>query len=186
MAIKFLTQADGKGWILVKRSRDNKQVQLPHYLKVNYLKTQNNRDYFISYEGLDFKDTEFSVTRKSDGSSYLVEGKHLPSAKVIFNPRTTHLWYGEGSYEVGPVWAVYVEYGDRYLAETPYARCWFRIRQGGANNLNTRYLHCGDRSDGCITVRDFPYWTKIYNYLFNHRKGDGLSVGTITFNRYYD
>jgi hypothetical protein len=30
------------------------------------------------------------------------------------------------------------------------------------------------------------YLNKIYNYLFNHRKGDGLSVGTITFNRYYD
>ncbi|MBW4616140.1 MAG: hypothetical protein KME21_23275 [Desmonostoc vinosum HA7617-LM4] len=206
MAVKFLTQADGKGWTLVKRSRDNQQVQLPHYLKVNYLRMENNRDYFIPYESLDHKDTEFSVTRKSDGSSYLVDGQHLPSATVIFNPKTTHLWYGTGSYQVGPIWAVFtpnpdlpdgtydleipdyphVEFGDAYLAQTPYARCWFRIRKGGANTLDTRFLHTGSVSDGCVTVKDVPYWTKIYNYLFNHRKGDGLSVGTIIFNRYYD
>lgn len=207
MAIKFLTQADGYGWTQVVRSRDQKLASLPHYLKVNFLRTSNNRDYFIPYEGLDFKDIEFSVVRKSDGSSYLVDGKHLQSAKVIFNPLTNHLWYGEGSYQVGPIYAIFtanpdlpdgtydleipdydhVEYTSaETLAVTPYGRCWFRIRQGGANKISTRYLHGGSRSDGCVTVKDLPYWTKIYNYLFNHRKGDNISVGTITFNRNYD
>jgi hypothetical protein len=206
VAIKFLTQADGYGWTMVVRSRDQKLVSLPHYLKVNYLRTANNRDYFIPYEGLSFKDTEFNVARKADGSSYLVDGKHLPAAKVIFNPRTTHLWYGEDSYQIGPVWAIFtprpdladgtydleipdyphVEFGDKYLSQTPYARCWFRILKGGANNIDTRYLHPGQISDGCVTVKDLPYWTKLYNYLFNHRKGDSLSVGTITFDRNYD
>jgi hypothetical protein len=206
MPVKFLTQADGKGWILCQRSRDNQLENLPHYLKVNYLETISNRDYFIPYEALDRKDRKYSVARKSDGSSYLVDGQHLSSATVVFNPKTNHLWYGTGSYQVGPVWTVFtpnpdlpdgtydleipdyphVEFGDKYLSQTPYTRCWFRIRKGGANTLDTRFLHCGDASDGCVTVRDIPYWTKIYNYLFNHRKGDSFSVGTITLNRYYD
>jgi hypothetical protein len=175
-------------------------------LKVNYLRTTNNRDYFIPYESLDHKDTEFSVTRKSDGTSYLVDGQLLPSATVTFNPRTSHVWYGSGSYQVGPIWAViqndplpdgtydlelpdypHRDYGQPYLPESPYALVWFRIRPDGVKNtLNTRYLHTGSRSNGCVTVKDVPYWTKFYNYLFNHRKGDNLSVGTITINSYYD
>jgi hypothetical protein len=206
MPVKYLTQENGKGWTQCLRSRDGNWFNLPHYLKVNYLRTANKRDYFIPYEST-YANSEFSAARNpKDGSSYLVDGQHLPAARVVFNPRTNHLWYGEGSYEVGPVYAVFtpnpdlpdgtwdleipdydhVEYGTPYLSGTPYALVWFRIRQGGSNTLSTRYLHPGNRSDGCVTVKDLPYWTKIYNYLFNHRKGDGMSVGTITFNRYYD
>jgi hypothetical protein len=94
---------------------------------------------------LDFKDKGFNVTRKPDGSSYLVDGTHLPAATVIYNPKTTHLWYGTGSNQVGPVWAVFAPNPDLpdgtydleipdaphaggagYLSDSSYALCWFR------------------------------------------------------------
>jgi hypothetical protein len=54
MAVKYITQADGKGWIKVKRDTTGAEVSLPHYLKVNYIKTDNGRDYFIPYVRIGF------------------------------------------------------------------------------------------------------------------------------------
>jgi hypothetical protein len=181
MAVKFLTQPSNPappGWIDVIRTRDGQRLPLPHYLKVNYLRTTNNRDYFIPYEHKDHRNTEFSVTRKPDGSSCLVDGQHLPSAVVTFNPRSQLVYYGSGTYESLPISVIhndqdypilpdgtydleipdYPQFGDRYLSQTPYARCWFRIRPDGVKNKYTdRYLHPGTITKGCVTGQSEVY-----------------------------
>jgi hypothetical protein len=185
------------------------RIAFPGYLKVNYLgiKVLNGkqRDYFIPYEGK-WKDRELSVTRKSNGGPYLVTGNIVGAARIVVNPVKANLWYGAGSDQVGPVFAqidtgnpipdgvyefsvpdeAHRDYGTRYLADTPYALVWYPIPfdKNRDGKDDARYLHCGSVSAGCITVRDFNYWTKLYNYLYNRRLRDGV-VGTITVDSRY-
>jgi hypothetical protein len=220
--IRYLPEDGGQGFIDVLKTSEMSNpetkgiVAFPGYLKVNDLgiKVLNGkkRDYFIPYEGI-HKDREMSVTRKSDGGSYLVTGYILGPAKIIFNPVKANLWYGEGSARVGPIFAQgstiqgvaplrdgvyelsvpdephldprYPNY-QRYLAQSSYARVWYPIPadQNRDGIDDERFLHCGDASAGCVTVRDVPQWTGIYKYLYNRRLRDGV-IGTITVNSSY-
>jgi hypothetical protein len=221
--IRYLPEIDGSGFItVVKTSEMSNSEQgktaFPGYLKVNYLGIKilngKQRDYFIPYEGK-HKDREMSITRKSDGGSYLVTGNILGPAKIIFNPVKANLWYGEGSTRVGPIFAqgssplvigstplrdgvyelsvpdephlnpIWPNY-YRYLEQSSYARVWYPIPadQNRDGVPDERFLHCGDVSGGCVTVRDVPQWTAIYKYLYNRRSRDGV-IGTITVNSNY-
>jgi hypothetical protein len=76
--------------------------------------------------------------------------------------------------------------GSTYLGQTPYAIVWYPIpfdknRDGKDDG---RFLHCGSQSLGCVTVKDFSYWTKLYQYLYNRRLRDGV-VGTIKIDSQY-
>ena len=209
--IRYLPENGGQGFIDVIRTTDSKKIAFPGYLKVNYLgiKVLNGkqRDYFIPYEGI-YKNREMSVTRKSDGGSYLVTGNILGSAKIIFNPVKANLWYGEGSSRVGPIFTqgstiqgiaplkdgVYElsvpdephNDGDPYLSQSSYARLWYPIPadQDRDGRDDERFLHCGRESAGCVTVRDVPQWTGIYRYLYNRRLRDGI-IGTLTVDSRY-
>jgi hypothetical protein len=216
--IRYLPENGGQGFIDVIQTSEMSNPQggrkaFPGYLKVNYLgiKVLNGkqRDYFIPYEGK-YKDREMSVTRKSDGGSYLVTGNILPAAKVIFNPVKANLWYGEGTSRVGPIFAqgsspnipgstslrdgVYEisvpdephNWGDPYMSESSYARLWYPIPidQDRDGKNDDRFIHCGENSGGCVTVRDVPQWTGIGKYLYNRRLRDGV-IGTITVNSSY-
>jgi hypothetical protein len=204
--VRYLTAASKEGWTDAIRTRDQARIVLPGYVKVNYLKTAtvNNvqRDFFIPFEGL-HKNTECSVRRKDDGSTYLVNGFIPGEAVIIVNPTKAHLWYGTGSSRVGPIFTQidtenpipegtyefgipdepHRKYGDQYLNDTQYANVWYPIPfdKDKDGKDDERYLHCGRISDGCVTVRDFNAWTKLYNYLYNRRRKDGI-VGTITIN----
>jgi N-acetylmuramoyl-L-alanine amidase len=185
MATKNIKNADGKGWLIVKYSSDGSTYPaLPQYLRVNYLKTVNDRDYFTVLEGR-AKDREASVVK-----GYLADGDPTGGAGTIkFDPKAEKLWYGG----LGPVRAITsstkpvpagthdIELPDEphdkgipYESKSIYAKTWFRIGHTG-----DRYLHTGAGSDGCITVTEIEKWTDIYNYLIKRRKGDGLSVGTV-------
>ena len=63
--------------------------------------------------------------------------------------------------------------GSGYLGSAKYARTWFRV-----GNKGDRYLHCGQVSLGCITVKDVGSWDKIYEHLIKSRKNN-QSVGVI-------
>jgi hypothetical protein len=92
--IRYLPEQGGQGFVDVRVTTTGAIIALPGYLKLNYLgiKVLNGqqRDYFIPYEGK-WKDRELSVTRKSDGGSYLVTGNILGAAKIIFNPVKANL-----------------------------------------------------------------------------------------------
>jgi hypothetical protein len=220
--IRYLPEDGGQGFIDVIQTSEIQnpitqgRIAFPGYLKVNYLgiKVLNGkqRDYFIPYEGK-WKNRELSVTRKSDGGSYLVTGYILGPAQIIFNPVKANVWYGEGSARVGPIFAQGSGFGNsaplrdgvyelsvpdephlypedsnynRYLTQSSYARVWYPIpadqNQDGTDDQ--RFLHCGDASAGCVTVRDVPQWTGIYKYLYNRRLRDGV-IGTVTVDSSY-
>ena len=60
------------------------------------------------------------------------------------------------------------------MADSRYAKTWFRIGHSG-----DRYLHPGERSAGCITVKDTKRWTEIYRHLIISRKHDSRSIGVV-------
>jgi hypothetical protein len=199
--IRYLPEQDDQGFVDVIVISTGARIALPGYLKVNYIRTTNNRDYFIPYEGK-WKNQELSITRKpDDGGSYLVKGRILNAARIVVNPKTARLWYGAVGSQVGPIFAqidpenplpdgeyklsvpdeAHRDFGEQYLDRTQYAMVWYPVI---ADALN-RYLHCGRVSEGCITVRDIEQWTKIYRYLYNHRLSDDV-VGIITINSQYE
>jgi hypothetical protein len=73
-----------------------------------------------------------------------------------------------------------------YLAQSSYARVWYPIPadQDRDGKDDERFLHCGNVSAGCVTVRDVPQWTGLYRYLYNRRLRDGV-IGTVTVNSSY-
>ncbi len=189
--IKYVTDADGKGWLVVRWSEDNSTVPaIPQYLRLEYLRTANAREYFKVLEGLR-AGKEASVRLKDNGQSYLVDGDpQLPAGTVTFNRRTGEFWYGSsgpissttddqnptplGTFDLEIPDEVHV-LGEGYLTESRFATTWFRIDHQG-----DRFLHPGRISAGCVTITDIPLWTDIYNYLIQRRRGDGRSVATIT------
>lgn len=186
---KHVTNADGKGWLIVKWSDGSTVPALPQFLLVDSIKTEGGRDYFKVLEGPRLG-KEASVKRKSDGGSYLGTGNPTESAATVkFNRTTGQLWYGDS----GPIKATTQagnpaplglhdieipdevhRMGEPYQIDSPFATTWFRVGHAG-----DRYLHPGRVSAGCVTVTDTKKWTDVYNCLIKRRKGDNKSVGTI-------
>jgi hypothetical protein len=85
MAILFTMSPDSVGWLVVRyEDNDSTYPPLPQYTKVELIKTQNDRDYFKILEGKNIN-RKASVTRQSNGSSYLAKSSHDPSGKVYYN-----------------------------------------------------------------------------------------------------
>lgn len=190
MAIRWVTNADGKGWLIVRYPDASTYPPLPQYLRVSDVKTEQRRDWFTIVEGRN-NGKMASVSLKTDGSSYLssVPAPLTRAAHVKFDLNTGRLWYGDS----GPVWATTMEtnpvpvgvhdleipyeahdLGARYESRSIFAKTWFRIGHSG-----DRFLHPGRISAGCATVTDVSAWTSIYEYLIKSRKSDGLSVGVL-------
>lgn len=53
---------------------------------------------------------------------------------------------------------------------------WFPILYGD----NSRYVHVGNVSDGCVTVASLDKWTAICEALLKHRSKDGKLVAKLT------
>jgi hypothetical protein len=56
-----------------------------------------------------------------------------------------------------------------------YDQVWFPIEYGN----NSRYVHVGNVSEGCVTVVDLAKWADIHEALISHRSPDGKSVGKL-------
>jgi len=57
-----------------------------------------------------------------------------------------------------------------------FDQVWFPIRFGD----NSRYVHVGNVSDGCVTVLDLARWNDVHEALISHRGSDGASVAQLT------
>ncbi|OAD19244.1 hypothetical protein THIOM_005136 [Candidatus Thiomargarita nelsonii] len=201
MAIKYVINTDKHGWLIVRHKNGSTYPPLPKYLKVDLFRPkggrEKGRDYFRILEGR-YKGKIASV-RRNGTQSYLGSAIHKGPAKIHFDIAKKQLWFGEKSYWIfwsqpevtaetfteprNPIpkgtYDIEIPYenhslGGRYLGKSLFATTWFRIGHSG-----DRFLHPGNISAGCVTVKDIGEWTKIYNYLINSRKGDSLSVGTI-------
>jgi hypothetical protein len=56
-----------------------------------------------------------------------------------------------------------------------YDQVWFPIRYGD----NSRFVHVGNLSEGCVTVLDLARWPDIHEALISHRSRDGTSVAQL-------
>jgi hypothetical protein len=56
-----------------------------------------------------------------------------------------------------------------------FDQVWFPIRYGD----NSRFVHVGNLSEGCVTVLDLARWPDIHEALIGHRSRDGMSVAQL-------
>jgi hypothetical protein len=190
MAVRYVSNADGKGWLKVKWDSDGSLFPpLPYYLKVDHQGVAANRDRFVVSEGL-MTGKSATVALKPDGTSYLVNGNPPTTgpARVKFDRTTGKVTWSGG----GPISAIAVQAplpagtydlelpyeahpgGAGYEDQSIYAKTWFRIGHSGDH-----FLHPGAHSLGCVTVTEVQKWTGLYDYLIKSRAGDGQNVGTI-------
>lgn len=190
MAVKFITNPDNSGWLLVRIG--DLRVSLPRYLKVDHHATRNGRDYFRILEGA-YQNQQASVAHKPDGGSYLGRGRHLNAGQIKFNRSTNQLWYGNtgtvhtitdsgnpiplGTHNLGIPDSPHAG-GISYASRSSFTTVWFPIRKSRVNTSLDRYLHPGNLSAGCVTVKDVETWSAIYGYLVDRRK-DSKDVGTL-------
>jgi hypothetical protein len=63
---------------------------------------------------------------------------------------------------------------SRHLKELIY-QVWFPI----AYKDNSRFVHIGNVSDGCVTVLDMNHWAAIHEAIISHRSLDGSKVARL-------
>lgn len=179
-----------KGFLDVKND-NGQRYPLSYNAEVDYKEKRGGREYFTAQEW-PHRGEKSSVK----GEGRFITGAYNGPAKVEFWKSRKLLKFGNGikvkaySVESSPIATGKHElmlpdyphpYG--YLEDSEFSYAWFRI---GENE--TRYLHIGSITAGCITIganetgapEDRKKWSDIYKYLINCRAGDNRSVGTIT------
>ena len=167
-------------WLLVQLD-GGERVSLPYGLMVDYLGAASGRETFTILEGV-HKGKGASVKQKSATESYLTAAlHHLPAGTIRFDVKSQRLKFDNpgpfnafsgagpgvengrsvtytpvpaGSYPLAipayPSAQTRAEYGQW----TKFHQSWFRI---GLDLGGSRFLHAGEISDGCVTVRQFIY-----------------------------
>jgi hypothetical protein len=64
---------------------------------------------------------------------------------------------------------------SRHLKELIYDQVWFPIEYKD----NSRFVHIGNVSDGCVTVLDMNHWAAIHEAIISHRSLDGSKVARL-------
>lgn len=161
-------------------------VTIPQFTNVK-LERSLSRDDFEILEGF-YKGKHASVKSKSGGGSYITKTSpsYKSGASLIFNRKEEKLKVpGIGEFNAFSKWTPIslgthdIEFPDApHTSNSAYAsaklyRVWFRLGHSG-----DRYLHCGLRTAGCITVLDIDHWDKMCDYLLLCRK-DSRNVGTV-------
>ncbi|MCV6628519.1 MAG: hypothetical protein OIF50_01530 [Flavobacteriaceae bacterium] len=191
----YIEKLGGNGWLQVKLD-DGFIWPLPEFLKVQVTKS-GEREFFEILEGR-LMGKKASVKKKGwsfsdwDGSYFESDIRrgfpHKAAAQMKFYLKSEKLeitGLGEYHAETKPtnpppvgLHDIEIPYephslGATYTGQAKYAKTWFRVGHTG-----DRFLHCGDISEGCITVKDIDKWDEIYLYLIVARKGFE-SVGTV-------
>jgi len=84
-----------------------------------------------------------------------------------------------GQYEVlvpdGPHNSNMTHYYRKTYQDLIYDQVWFPIKYKD----NSRFVHIGNVSDGCVTVLDMNQWAAIHEAIISHRSPDGMGVATL-------
>ena len=84
-----------------------------------------------------------------------------------------------GEYDVlvpdGPHSADMTHYYRKTYKDLVYDQVWFPIKYKD----NSRFVHIGNVSDGCVTVLDMNQWAAIHEAIISHRSLDGSSVARL-------
>lgn len=169
--IRYIDKTD-EYWLLVKPSGGGVNFSVPYGLKVDLIETKDQRDYFKVLEGVHKGETA-SVSRPG-GKSFLTKSiTHTGPVKVEFDLKAQTIKVaGKGPYNAfsgGGGGFTPISPGTYDLAIPAYPSAqtrpqyatwakrhnlWFRI---GTSTAGSRFLHCGQISEGCVTVRQFLY-----------------------------
>lgn len=171
---------------------------IPYALKVKLNQVKDGREYFTILEG-PLAGHKASVKLADDGKSYLSpEILHAPASFLTYSKKNQTLTLDingvktdylvimsneypipNGKYDLEIPYEPHHLYGEPYENFSLYAKTWFRIGHTG-----DRYLHLGEVSKGCITVRAGDNkpgaWDEIYRRLIVSRMGDSMNVGTVS------
>lgn len=190
--IAYIKESDD-GWVNAKFSNEDIKA-LPEYLEIELTKS-DTRDYFIIKEGV-FNGQKASI--KNTGGSYIKKGSppRTASVEIVFY-RSQELLevVGLGKFKAitypttpTPLGVHDIKIPDHphsggtsYTDKATYAKTWFSL--GYFSGVGDVYLHCGNYSAGCVTVKDIEKWDTIYSYLIKARLGHSDSVGQITVKR---
>ena len=84
-----------------------------------------------------------------------------------------------GEYDVlvpdGPHNANMTHYYRNTYKDLIYDQVWFPIKYKD----NSRFVHVGNVSDGCVTVLDMNQWAAVHEAIISHRSLDGSSVARL-------
>lgn len=156
------------------RPETGANITLPYGLMVKLTDSSGGRDSFQILEGV-HKGKKASVKKKAAGDSYLTASiSHDTAGSVRFSLSKQELYFGaqgpynafsgggsagftpvpEGSYPLAIPAFPTAQTRTQYSTWTKYHRMWFRI---GTNLSGSRFLHPGEISEGCVTVRQFIF-----------------------------
>jgi hypothetical protein len=176
MDTRYVSKAGRDGWLTV-RLESGGEISLPQFLKVGVYDEKGGREYFEILEGA-YKGRKASVKRKTASESYLITGiTQLPGGSVRFDRAKQALWYGgkgpysafsgaftyqgasftqvpPGSYPLQVPDAPHSATRPAYYSYADYHKTWFRL---GLSLTGSRFLHVGEISEGCVTVRAFVF-----------------------------
>jgi hypothetical protein len=163
---RFVAKVPRDNWLLVQLDTGARQ-SLPYGLKVRVQREQPGRTYFVILEGV-HKGKNASVSK---GPYLTTHVAHQPPGQIRFDRAKQQLWYGTsgpfsafsgafghftqvspGSYDLQIPDAPHSATRAAYYRYTNYHKTWFRI---GLSLAGSRYLHVGEISEGCVTVRAF-------------------------------
>jgi hypothetical protein len=169
---RYVSSVGRDNWLLVALKAGPK-VSLPYGLKVRVSEVKDGREHFEILEGVN-QGKWASVSLKGTGQSYLVKEMTREDAGIIrFSLKEQALWYGRngpiqafsgafkaftavkaGTYDLQIPDYPHGQTRPQYAHYTPFHNTWFRI---GLTPQSSRFLHVGEISEGCVTVRAFQF-----------------------------
>jgi hypothetical protein len=191
---------DANGWLNVRSEPSGTEIPLPEFTQVLHTATKSlpsgeTRDYFTILEGA--HRNRLASLRQTDGRSNLKAPmpNYTGSVQLKFDAKLERLTYKSVSLHAITAIGGAIpngthlirlpdfphKFGRPYLDKSRKAMSWFYIGPGAIATKGTDafYLHPGQTSLGCVTIKDVDTWTALYDYLTLARHGDGLSVGTL-------
>jgi hypothetical protein len=171
------------------KDKGKKNEPITYGLKVLWKGQVDGREYFTVQEGK-LQGLEASVVALSSNSAksrFSADIKHLPGGHVKFDVKKQAIWFGDsgpfnafsggGFTDENGIKLTPIPTGKYFLCIPDYdhvkpnrgrpydrwSKCfltWFQTTAIGNDATYSRYLHCGELSDGCVTVRAFVYDSK--------------------------
>lgn len=184
-------QNNGDGWLKVAPERSGEDFSIPYYTKVRLEKQEENRQYFTIMEGVR-RGEKASVILDEGGSSFLQsENPHTAPIHFtyslstrILKLKTQHYTTLDYKNDEKPwerrLYTVAIpdsphKGGQTYLDRAALALVWFKT----SHPDDTRYVHPGAYTAGCITLTEIERWDELCKILLKARKGDGKSIGVV-------
>ena len=183
---------------LIKQTAERtyfKVLDGPHYGTTASLKNEN-AEIYLGKEAPIRKEAVIRVQYKE-----LVKGWYSPIKDSFSDPQMAEVTFAglttgailnsewdldmdfspipTGSYKIFiPDSPHHADFTSDYREHDPTLRSdqvWFPIEYGN----NTRYIHPGHVSHGCVTVHELSKWNALYDYLIKHRMAGSQYVGTL-------